>query len=53
MVSKESTPFHFWSVPTREYPQAGVITALYKDDDGHIVSGVEGEGVFKITSEGI
>ena len=52
MVSKESTPFHFWSVPTREYPQAGVITALYKDDDGHIVSGVEGEGVFKITSEG-
>ncbi|WP_195472213.1 two-component regulator propeller domain-containing protein [Bacteroides xylanisolvens] len=52
MVSKESTPFHFWSIPTREYPQAGVITALYKDDDGHIVSGVEGEGVFKITSEG-
>ena len=29
-----------------------MITALYKDDDGHIVSGVEGEGVFKITSEG-
>lgn len=52
MVSKESTPFHFWSIPTREYPKAGVITALYKDNDGHIVSGVEGEGVFKITSEG-
>ena len=40
-----------WDVYKRQ-PQAGVITALYKDDDGHIVSGVEGEGVFKITSEG-
>lgn len=52
MVSKESTPFHFWSIPHREYPGAGVVTALGKDDDGHIVSGVEYEGVFKITPEG-
>lgn len=52
MVSKESTPFHFWSIPTREYPKAGVITALHKDNDGHIVSGIENEGVFKINSEG-
>jgi ligand-binding sensor domain-containing protein/DNA-binding response OmpR family regulator/nitrogen-specific signal transduction histidine kinase len=52
MVSKESTPFHFWSIPNREYPSAGVITALHKDNNGRIVSGVEYEGVFKITSEG-
>lgn len=52
MVSKESTPFHFWSIPTREYSKAGVITALHKDNDGHIVGGIEGEGVFKINSEG-
>lgn len=52
MVSKESTPFHFWSIPNREYPGAGVITALHKDNDGQIVSGVEYEGVFKITPEG-
>lgn len=52
MVSKEPTPFHFWSIPHREYPGAGMVTALHKDDDGHIVSGVEYEGVFKITPEG-
>ena len=52
MLSKESTPFHFWSIPDREYPGAGVITALHKDDEGHIVSGIENEGIFKITSEG-
>ena len=40
MLSKESTPFHFWSIPDREYPGAGVITALHKDDEGHIVSGI-------------
>ncbi|WP_294558200.1 two-component regulator propeller domain-containing protein [uncultured Bacteroides sp.] len=52
MLSKEFTPFHFWNIPDREYPRAGVITALYKDDNGNIVSGIENEGVFKITSEG-
>ncbi|WP_288359618.1 two-component regulator propeller domain-containing protein [uncultured Bacteroides sp.] len=52
MVSKESTPFHFWGIPNREYPGAGVITALHKDNDGQIVSGIEYEGVFKITPEG-
>ena len=52
MVSKESTPFHFWSIPNRECPGAGVITALHKDNEGRIVSGIEYEGVFKITPEG-
>lgn len=52
MLSKESTPFHFWSIPDREYPKAGVITALYKDENENVVSAIESEGIFKITSEG-
>lgn len=53
MLSKESTPFHFWSIPDREYPKAGIITSLHRDDKGNIVSGIENEGVFKMNSEGI
>lgn len=53
MLSKESTPFHFWSIPDRDYPNSGVITSLHRDDKGNIVSGIENAGVFKMTSEGI
>lgn len=52
MLSKESTPFHFWSTPDREYPSAGIITTLHKDNDGNTVCGIENEGIFKTTSDG-
>lgn len=52
MLSKESTPFHFWSTPDREYPSAGIITSLHKDNDGNTICGIENEGIFKTTSDG-
>lgn len=52
MLSKEPTPFHFWSVPQREYPSASVVTAIAKDVDGNILGAVEGGGVFQFNSKG-
>lgn len=52
MLSKETTPFHFWSTPDREYSKAGVITSLHKDNEGNTVCGIENEGLLKITSDG-
>lgn len=52
MVSKEPTPFQFWSVPNREFSNAGVVTAISRDSDGNIIGGVENCGIFKINSKG-
>lgn len=52
MISKESTPFHFWNVPERDYPTASVVTVISKDREGNILGGVENGGVFQINSKG-
>lgn len=48
MISKEPTPFRFWSINERLFPKAGVVTIIGKDKDENILGGVENGGVFKL-----